>query len=279
MNSKISTLIVFTDLDGTLLNAADYDFRPALPALHRLQKLKIPVIPCTSKTAAEVIHLRRRMDLHDPFIVENGSAVVFPEDFPHPFIRQLPILGEYRLLVLGRTYQDILAMLGQIKEEFQLPVHGFNDMNVDEIAQHTGLGPAEAELAGLRLFSEPFLCPDPRIISPAVLDFFTGNGFRLLIGNRFYHLLGDTDKGIAVQQTLRLLSQRTENILRSIGLGDGANDTEMLIAVDEPVIVRRSPEMQFQLKQRPDVYYTRAVGAAGWQEAIDLKLLSIQEQD
>jgi len=275
MTKKPFNCIVFTDLDGTLLNADDYDFTPAEPALLQLKKLKIPVIPCTSKTAAEVIHLRRLMDLQDPFIIENGSAIVFPEHFPDNLIRQLPALGEYRFWVLGRSYQEILEMLNRVKEEFQLPIQGFNEMDTSEIASYTGLNPDEAELSRLRLFSEPFICTDPQITAQPVLEFIRNYGFRLLKGNRFYHLLGDTDKGSAVRQTIELLSRNTNTTFHSIGLGDGPNDIELLLSVDEPVIVRRSAKVQFQLRQRSDVYYTQETGASGWNEAINLKLLQL----
>ena len=37
-------LLVFTDLDGTLLDHDDYGFEPALPALHRLAAAQVPLV-------------------------------------------------------------------------------------------------------------------------------------------------------------------------------------------------------------------------------------------
>ena len=45
--------VLFTDLDGTLLDLFDYSYDAALPALEFLKKRKIPVIVCTAKTLAE----------------------------------------------------------------------------------------------------------------------------------------------------------------------------------------------------------------------------------
>ena len=50
----MNRLIVFTDLDGTLLDHDDYSFEAARPALAKLETLNIPVILTTSKTATEV---------------------------------------------------------------------------------------------------------------------------------------------------------------------------------------------------------------------------------
>ena len=43
-------LLVFTDLDGTLLDHHSYSHAAALPGLERLRGLEVPVIPVTSKT-------------------------------------------------------------------------------------------------------------------------------------------------------------------------------------------------------------------------------------
>ena len=65
---------VVTDLDGTLLDHS-YDWSPAKDLIRQLQQRRIPVIPCTSKTAEEVRGFRAEAGLHDPYIVENGGAV------------------------------------------------------------------------------------------------------------------------------------------------------------------------------------------------------------
>ncbi|STF45280.1 mannosyl-3-phosphoglycerate phosphatase [Escherichia coli] len=42
-------LLVFSDLDGTLLDSHSYDWQPAAPWLSRLHEANIPVILCSSK--------------------------------------------------------------------------------------------------------------------------------------------------------------------------------------------------------------------------------------
>jgi len=55
-------LLVFTDLDGTLLTHEGYSWQPAAPALERLRQLDIPLILNSSKTAAEIAALREELD-------------------------------------------------------------------------------------------------------------------------------------------------------------------------------------------------------------------------
>jgi len=46
----VSKMIIFTDLDGTLLNHKSYDYKAVLPLLERLKSLDIPVVLNSSKT-------------------------------------------------------------------------------------------------------------------------------------------------------------------------------------------------------------------------------------
>ena len=81
MSSDSSSLprLVFTDLDGTLLDHDSYRWQPAAPWLERLRLSNVMVIPVTSKTRAELMPLRRELGLHDsPFIAENHTLRPFP---------------------------------------------------------------------------------------------------------------------------------------------------------------------------------------------------------
>jgi mannosyl-3-phosphoglycerate phosphatase len=59
----VSNVLIYTDLDGTLLDHHTYSFEAAIPALAMLKKSGIPVIPCTSKTRSETTHLMRALEL------------------------------------------------------------------------------------------------------------------------------------------------------------------------------------------------------------------------
>ncbi|WP_051371748.1 HAD hydrolase family protein [Leisingera aquimarina] len=70
-------LLLFSDLDGTLLSHENYSWEPARPALTALKRAGAGVILATSKTAAEVAPLRQSMGLGRwPAIVENGAGLL-----------------------------------------------------------------------------------------------------------------------------------------------------------------------------------------------------------
>ena len=83
-------LLVFTDLDGTLLDHESYSFEPALPALAVLKEKNIPLVLCTSKTRAEIELFRIQLKNIHPFISENGGAIFVPKGNYFPQSLTLP---------------------------------------------------------------------------------------------------------------------------------------------------------------------------------------------
>src|SRR5215469_2449579 len=60
--------LVFTDLDGSLLDAQTYSWHAARPAIECLDKRGTPWILVTSKTRAEVEFWREKLGHRHPFI-------------------------------------------------------------------------------------------------------------------------------------------------------------------------------------------------------------------
>jgi len=65
--------IIFTDLDGTLLDHDSYSFEEASFMLDFIKEHDIPLIIVTSKTRNEVIGIQKRLGISTPFIIENGA--------------------------------------------------------------------------------------------------------------------------------------------------------------------------------------------------------------
>ena len=70
--------VIFTDLDGTLLDAADYSYAEAQPALGQVAESGTPLVLCSSKTRAELEVYRKRLANAHPFISENGGGIFIP---------------------------------------------------------------------------------------------------------------------------------------------------------------------------------------------------------
>ena len=214
--------IVFTDLDGTLLDNDDYRYDAALPAIEALRRRAIPLVFCSSKTAAELEALQEELGLEDPFISENGGGIHFP--------------SEDRVIAMGSTYKELALGLEQIAERLHTEFKTMVDMSVEELVAETGLSREDAELARKRNFDLAFLV-GKEVPVPALEDEVAKLGLRLTSGARFFHLTGENDKGAAVRRLVALYKEQTGKRVDTVGLGDSENDLPLLNAVDRPVII------------------------------------------
>ena len=251
-----STWWVVTDLDGTLLDHS-YDWSPARDLLRQLQQRRIPVIPCTSKTAEEVRVFRAQAGLHDPFIVENGGAVHGETAEGHPWE-----------LSLGPGWQELKPHLQHLQKELGEPLRPLDELTEAEGEALLGLGGESLRQAQRRCCSVPFVPPSAQ--GRRRLEVLVQRmGLTVVQGNRMGHLLGpDISKGKALATLKRHLDADQVKVL---ALGDSPNDLPLLEVADVAVVVPGPdgphPELcsgiaagRFQLAGAPH--------AAGWDEAV-----------
>jgi len=259
------SLIVFTDLDGTLLDRATYSYEPARPALDALAEAGVPVVLCTSKTRAETERWRLVLGNAHPFIVENGGAAFAPRGY-FPFaLPAAAARGDYSAIEFGDPYDSLVASLDAASLATGVRVRGFHHMSPEEIARTAGLSIEEARLAAAREYDEPFEVLDPAGAT-ALLEEIRRRGRRWTQGGRFYHITGNNDKAGAVL-ALRDAYRRMHADLVTVGLGDGLNDAEFLRAVDIAYLVR-SPHSAELRARVPSGRLTAGAGPEGWNQAI-----------
>jgi mannosyl-3-phosphoglycerate phosphatase len=237
MSKPTATLLVVTDLDGTLLDAETYVLDPAREALDALRAARVPLVVATSKTRAEVEPIGVMIGGNSIFIVENGGAILLPKS--HESISGAAVRGDDAtvILELGTSRDRLIAELADMARESGANVRGFAQLSVDEIARLTGLSEPQARLASKRDYDEPFLVDDPRHI-PALEEAARRRGLCVTRGGRLHHLTGDTDKGRALRVLLDEMTRGSRDPF-TIGLGDAANDLPFLDIVDRPIVIPR----------------------------------------
>lgn len=263
--------LVFTDLDGTLLDHETYDHRAASAALAELARRHIPVIPNTSKTINEVLVWRERLALDGPFIVENGSAALLPLGHPDWHLAGSASGADehgFRVVIFGATVATIRAQLLTLEVSQRYDCDAFSQLSVAAIADVTGLDITTATQARARRFSEPLLWRDNDAALERLAGELAGVGLRVTRGGRFVHVIGDTDKGVALARTVGLYAPQGADGITTIALGDSPNDAQMLNAADIAVVVH-NPHARAWSLARESSLYTKAVGPRGWQEAFD----------
>ncbi len=273
---KIPSVLVFTDLDGTLLDHHTYSYKPALPALNVLEEKNVPLIICTSKTRAEIEKWRQEMDNEHPFISENGGAIFIPKGY---FSHKLGIgkeKGNYFVIELGTPYSQLREILNRIRNSLQLKFKGFGDLSPEEVADLCGFSPEEAKLAKKREYDEPFLLDLESAVNK-VQEMVTGSNLQITRGGRFFHLMGENDKGKALRLLTDVYREKTERI-ETIALGDSLNDLAMLRIADHPVLVQKPDGSYDSEVMLPNLQLAPGVGPAGWNESV-LELLNKLLQD
>lgn len=245
-------LLVFTDLDGTLLSHADYGWDAALPALHRLADIGAGVVMASSKTAAEITVLRQQMGLgHWPAIVENGAGRLEPAGTPTN---------------AGSHYAQLRDKLNEIPSTLRCQFNGFGDIAADEVADITGLPRPDAVLAKQRAFSEPGLWSGTEQEKADFLSALAAQGIAAREGGRFLTLsFGGTKADQMAKITAELAPAST------MALGDAPNDVEMLATADFGVIVanpHRAALPSLTGENTGRITRTTLAGPEGWNTAV-----------
>jgi mannosyl-3-phosphoglycerate phosphatase len=269
--SQQASILVFTDLDGTLLDADTYSWQPALPALELLRKRAIPLILASSKTRAEMEPIRYQLGLHEPFIVENGGALFMPKGY-FPFaLSESGVKGPYQVIEIGTPYVKLRSKLREIGQALGCKLKGFGDMSAEEIRERTGLTQAEAVLAKQREYDEPFAIEGSGVRLEDVEHLAKTKGLTCTRGGRFHHLHGPNDKGRACRYLIDWYGRSLEpgaGKLLTVGIGDSVNDLPMLAEVDRRIVVSRPDGTYDPAVRLPGLIKAPGIGPAGWRDAM-----------
>jgi mannosyl-3-phosphoglycerate phosphatase len=239
LNAEVVRTVVFSDLDGTLLDE-NYSFEVAQPVIARLKALKVPIVLCSSKTRMEIEYFRTKMEINDPFISENGAAIFVPTGYFETGKYWTKQTKQYDIIELGIAYSSIRKKFEKIRKTYPKETIGFGDMTIEKIAKDTGLTIEFAELAKQREYTEPF--QHNKSNEAELFEAIRKEGLRFTVGGKYHHLMGNHDKGKAVLLLKELFSKRFKQI-KTLGVGNHLNDLEMLEAVDIPFLIAKPEEI------------------------------------
>lgn len=271
-------LIVFTDLDGCLLNKHDYDWSDAVPMLAVLRQKQIPVVLNSSKTAAEMTRLVGELGLTgNHFISENGSVIAWSQlDRQQPASEQASEQWSeqaseqaFDLEVIGAPRDAIVSLLSRLKSGYRF--RSFSDLGVDGVTQQTQLPPDRVRPAMQRRGTEPLLWDDGEEELVAFQAELAKNDLTITKGGRFWHVAGQTNKGKAMLRVAQHLSPNDSDVIK-VGIGDSPIDQSMLDMADIPIGIPTASGLGVSVHQDRGILAT-VPGAAGWSEAI-AKMLS-----
>jgi len=269
--------LIFTALEGTLIDPHTDSFAGAEEAVFELDRRKIAYILLTSRTREEIEPVRRKLGHTHPFVTENGGGIFFPDGYFGVRIPGVARVARYLSIAQGRPYAEVCEALDDIAEETAVGVAGFHHMSVREIAENTGMKPRSAELARAREFDEPFYftSADDKAIARFV-EAARASGYDVRRGATFWHFSAKCDPARAVRTIAGLFRESTRTKLRLVGIGASESDLAWLSAVNQAILLPGSrdvpdaPDPPRKTAGRAGTAATmgEAPGPAGWNAAI-----------
>ncbi len=243
-------LLIFSDLDATLLDHETYSFKEALPALSLIKKRKIPLILSSSKTYQEMIVIRKELSNNDPFIYENGSGIYF----------------EDKKFKMGTSHIKIKKVLFALKKEFSFKT--FSDLGPSGIQKETGLDINKSHRANQREYTEPIIWNDSIEKFNAFEQLLLQNNLIFTRGGRFMTVSGKQSKGDALLWVKKRYAGITKEKIVTLALGDSENDINMLSCADKAVVVRHPKKSPLNINNHSSAFITDAIGPKGWNETL-----------
>ncbi|MCA9051757.1 MAG: HAD-IIB family hydrolase [Planctomycetaceae bacterium] len=247
--------LLFTDVDGCLVNKNDYGFAPAVPVLRRLRTEGIPVVLASSKTGCELQHLAEQFELEPaPLICENGGEILWRESD-----------GGNTRTVAGAERSKILRALNGLKPTFQF--RSFADLELHGVMAATNLSEAEAIRALDRHSTEPLIWDDAPDRIPVFAEYLQEFGLTLTRGGRFWHVAGNASKGSAMDIVIQHYRSRLTTPVTTIAVGDSPIDQDMLDRADIPIAIP-DPEGRFHVQVSSNGHRAGEAGSLGWAETM-----------
>jgi mannosyl-3-phosphoglycerate phosphatase len=294
---------VFTDIDGTLvdINTAEYGKETA-KLIRLIKERNIPLILTSAKTRLEQNKIREDLGISDPFIVENGGAIVIPKGyFPDYALRDIkyPLretqetkngardVNHEIVVELGKPADYIRAKLSDIRKKYSINFRGVADISVEKLSNLALISREQAKRMAQRNYGETILQIQSEDIA-RFIKYVQEDGMKVIHGGRFFDVTVGTDKGIAVGILKKLFKDKFHNNITFFGIGDSTNDIPMLNLMDIPILVQRQDSSwvddgEIKMKNAVDssrisankLIKVEGIGPNGWENAIHKIILEL----
>ncbi len=235
--------------------------------MRELQANGVCVVFCSSKTRVEQETIRHVLSINDPFIIENGSAIVIPPNTLRVNEKCKEEIEGTKILSLGTPIKDIRVILKKIESSTGIIYQSFYDLSVEHISKITNLDLESAQLAKAREFSETIVSKFTVAEAEIFVNECRKHNLNCMSGGRFWTVTGKgADKGKAVRLLTKLYKSQFCEVV-TVGIGDSPNDAPMLRAVDFPYLVQR-PNGQWKSMKIKNLNQTPAIGPLGFTEMV-----------
>ena len=268
MNKKFS-LIIFTDLDGSLLHRDNFKFDEIKYFIKNLIDDGMIIIPNTSKTEIECEEFIKDLGINLPFISENGSSInglnFINANFPNK-------------IILSRNKEELIKIFNsKVPVDLKAKCKFISDMNSKEQKNIFGLQGNDLKNALNRKYTIPFIFKGDKIEKNKLLKILKSSSLTMQEGGRILNLGDNTDKVKSMNQVLKIY-KKVEDKIKIIAVGDNFNDLDMLRNSDIPCLVFNDQFKQDQININ-NLIVSNKPSPEGWADVIKMALVKIGFQD
>jgi len=266
---KKSSIIIFTDLDGSLLDRDTFKFDTIKEYIKSLINDGIIIIPNSSKTEKEIEKFSMELGIALPYISENGSAIhrlnLINQNFPNK-------------IILSREKDELIKIFdSKVPEKIRNKCHLISKMNKKK--QEQIFGQKEDKLRDVlsRNYTLPLLFNGEKKEKNKLLKILNKNSLTLQEGGRVSNLCDNVNKVKSMNKVIKIL-KKTEDKIKTIAVGDNYNDLDMLKNSDVPCLVFND---QFKLDRIniDNLMFSNKPSPEGWADVIKKALAKLKYND
>lgn len=271
MRSYTMQKVIFTDIDGTLLDSYFPDLNKAKKLVEKTLLNGIHLILCSSKTELEQDLIRSNIHLKEPFIVENGGATIIPLGYfkKSKFNHSKKFQNKYIIETGGSSFK-IRSLLKKIRTKHKINFKGTSDLSIAELSKITKLSEDYAKRMIKRKYSETIVQIDSKDM-PYFVTNLEELGLKVIPGGQYFDITLGNDKGTAAKILMEIFRKEYENDVIFFGIGDSKNDESMLSLMNHSILVQK-PDASWQNLRIDNLQKVKGIGTRGWEVALEIIL-------
>ena len=262
-------VVIFTDLDGSLLHRDTFQFDTIKDYIKSLVSKGVIIIPNSSKTEKEIEKFNEELGVNLPFISENGSSIhglnLITSNFPDK-------------LVLSRDKEELLKIYeNKVPEKLKEKCFQISKMSKKEKENILGQKDENLKDALDRKYTLPFLFKGDKNEKNRLLKILNSNSLTLQEGGRVYNLCDNINKVKSMNRVIKIL-KKTEDKIKTIAVGDNFNDLDMLRNCDIPCLVFNDQFKLYQINIE-NLVFSNKPSPEGWADVIKMALVKLDFKD
>jgi len=260
-------IIIFTDLDGSLLDKDTFEFHEIEDYFRELISKGIKIIPNSSKTEAELLEFNEQNNLDLSFIAENGSSI-------HRLNKIHQNLPDK--IIISRTIDEIRNIYEEnISLDFENKITHILELEREKQQKILGLPLDKIKLAIKRNHSIPIKFNGTESEKNEFTKILKNSGLTIQTGGRIMNVCDNVNKSIAMSKALQLIRKQLDDEVITIGVGDNENDIEMIEQTDYPCLVKND-NFDSSLINIDNLIKSSEPSPLGWADVIKTAIQKIE---